>query len=182
MSAASAATGFSLSTPAPSTSGMLGVILLQNYTQGKPKTRHGKEILRFLDQGNNCGGLFNAKFTSSSNSDIPQFPFCLSSSSYLSLSIQECRSLTLAKLQLPLQSQISFLVLFVPSSSSSLAFVSHCPQIPGSLLQSHFSPAAHILPQTFPINHPIGFLSRCSCLQHPATKPCSFSLTKAVIC
>lgn len=43
--------------------------------------RHGNEILRLLDQRNNCWGLFNAKLTSSSNSSIPHFPLCLSSSS-----------------------------------------------------------------------------------------------------
>lgn len=74
-----------------------------------------------------------------------------------------------------------FLVPLVPSSSSSLAFVSNCPQTPGSFLQS-YSPPAHILPQTFHINHPIGFLSHCSCLQHPTTEHCSLSLTETVIC
>lgn len=100
---------------------------------------------------------------------------------YPSLSTWDCRSLTLAKLQLSLQSQSSFLIPLMPSSSSSLAFVSNCPQIPGSFSQS-YSPAAHILPQTFHINHPIGFLSHCSCLQHPTTKHCSLSLTETVIC
>lgn len=40
--------------------------------------RHRNEIARLLDQGNNCWGLFNTKLTSSSNNNIPQFPFCLS--------------------------------------------------------------------------------------------------------
>lgn len=48
---------------------------------------HGNETFRLLDQGNNCWGLINAKLPSSSNSNIPQFPFCLSSSSHLSFSI-----------------------------------------------------------------------------------------------
>lgn len=143
--------------------------------------RHGSEISRLLDQGNNCWGLFNAKLVSSSNSNIPQFPFCLSSSSTSQPLYIGMQSLTLPKFQLSLQSQSFFCVPLVPFSSSSLAFVSKCPQIPGSFLQS-YSPPAHILPQTSHINHPIGFLSHCSCLQHPTTKHCSLSLTETVIC
>lgn len=142
--------------------------------------RHRNEIVRLLDQGNNCWGLLNTKLPAhlivtypSSHSAFPS----ISQSLYSGMQKPHP-----GKTSNSLQSQSSFLVPFVPPSSSSLAFVSSCPQTPGSFLHSYFSLPAHILSQTLHINHPIGFLSHSSCLQHPSRKHCSFSLTETVIC